>query len=135
MRFAGLGAILILIVGCANPAEYGTLHPPKESPDLNVYILERYQADVDRAFEAVEAKGRGTFSRIRLDLRVTAEGGVLHAKVAIAENWNGLLLAALKPSMGAWKLPKSGQPYTRTVELIRSVESLRSRKKDFKIER
>jgi hypothetical protein len=131
---AGLVAFALAGGGCVHPAESRTLSPPPAGqPDLARYILEHYQADVDRAFEAVEAKGMGTFARLRLDLKVAEDGRVSDASAAISENYNCLLLARLRPSMESWRLPATGQAYSQTVELVRSHESLARRRKDIRI--
>ena len=129
----GLPALLIL-AGCVHPAESETLLAPEgPGPDLNAYILKAYQADVDFAFQRAELRGYGTFSRMRLELRVDSNGRVVAARPAIRENWVGRVLSILRPRMEAWRLPKTGAPYTQTVELIRSPESLRDRKRTMKI--
>jgi len=127
-------AAALLLPACVHPAANETLLPPASEPDLNTYILEHYQEDVDRAFEATERVSLGTFSRMRVELSVDETGRVEKAKTVIHENWNFLLLSKLRPAMRKWKLPAKDETYVAVVELVRSVDSLRKRPKDFWIE-
>jgi len=125
----------VLLAGCPHPAEYRTLLPPTDDgPDFNEYIVEHYQADVDQTFEAAESQGLGTFTRIRLELDVAPDGRVTGARRAVSENWNMVLLEMLRPRMKEWRLPAEGRACTCVVEVVRSPESLRARKRDFRIE-
>ena len=142
MRFGRLGVCAVLVMwlaawaGCARPSEHLPLAPPGEGQqDLSAHVAEHYQADVDKAFQWAEARGLGRFVRLRLEMTVDGEGHVGAARVAVAENWNRRVLGALERDMQNWAFPKTGQPYTRIVELVRSIESLRRRQKSFRIAR